>query len=151
MPTTTSHEIRAKDTLAIVAKMPDPAANGAPTAAEADVAVARLDAMAADLRGCVILAADGSPLAASGDPDAWGEAARDLLTAADRVAGEEVTQAHIGTEDGEAFAIRQDGYALIAAAYRFTLASLMLFDMRAVLRDLLRGPDAPTIREAGAA
>ena len=107
--------------------------------------------MAVDLRGCAILAADGSTLAASGDPEAWGEAARGLLAAADRAAGEAATQAHVGTEDGEAFAIRQDGYALIAAADRFTLASLMLFDMRAVLRDLLRGPDAPSIREPEAA
>jgi hypothetical protein len=136
MPTTVSHEIRCSDTLGIVAEMADPAANGAPTAADADIAVARLDAMAADLRGCVILAADGSPLAASGDPEPWAEAARGLLAAADRAAGEEITQAHIGTEDGEAFAIRQDGYALIAAADRFTLASLMLFDMRITLRRL---------------
>ena len=127
--------------------MPDQVPTHSPSAADAEVAVARLEAMSADLRGCVILAADGSPLAASGDPEPWSEAARDLLAAADRAAGEEVTQAHIGTEDGEAFAIRQDGYALIAAADRFTLASLMLFDMRAVLRDLVRGPDAPTIRE----
>ena len=127
--------------------MADPAANGAPSAADADVAVARLEAMAADLRGCVILDSDGSPLAASGDPEVWANAARDLLAAADRAAGESATQAHVGTEDGEAFAIRQDGYALIAAADRFTLASLMLFDMRAVLRDLLRGPDAASIRE----
>jgi hypothetical protein len=117
--------------------MPDPAADGVPTAADGDVAVARLGEMQVDLRGCVILDADGSPLAASGDPDAWAQAGRELLAAADKAAGEEVTHAHIGTEDGEAFAIRHDGYALVAAADRFTLASLMLFDMRAVMRDLL--------------
>jgi hypothetical protein len=151
MPTTTSHETRCRDTLAIVAQVPDPAANGAPSAADADVAVARLQAMSADLRGCVILAADGSPLAASGDPEKWGEAARTLLAAADAAAGEPATQAHVGTEDGEAFAVRQDGYALVAATDRFTLASLTLFDMRAVLRDLLRGPEAASIREPEAA
>jgi hypothetical protein len=131
--------------------MPDPAANGAPSAADADVAIARLEAMSADLRGCVILAADGAALAASGDPDAWGEAARELLAAADAAAGETATHAHVGTEDGEAFAVRQDGYALVAAANRFALASLMLFDMRAVLRDLLLGPDASVTREPEAA
>lgn len=131
--------------------MPDPAANGAPSAADADVAIARLEAMSADLRGCVILAADGAALAASGDPDAWGEAARELLAAADAAAGETATHAHVGTEDGEAFAVRQDGYALVAAANRFALASLMLFDMRAVLRDLLLGPDASVTRESEAA
>jgi hypothetical protein len=131
--------------------MADPQASGAPSAADADVAVARLEAMSADLRGCAILAEDGSTLAASGDPGAWGEAARGLLEAADAAAGESVTHAHVGTEDGEAFVVRQDGYALIAAADRFTLASLMVFDMRAVLRDLLLGPAAATIREAEAA
>ena len=131
--------------------MPDPAANGAPGAADAEVAVARLEMMSADLRGCVILAADGTALAASGDPEPWAKAARELLAAADAAAGEQATHAHVGTEDGEAFAIRQDGYALVAVADRFTLASLMLFDMRAVLRDLLRGPDAPSIREPEAA
>jgi hypothetical protein len=131
--------------------MPDPATNGPPNAADADVAIARLQAMSADLRGCVILTADGSPLAASGDPATWAEAGRELLDAADRCGGESVTHAHVGTEDGEAFAVRQDGYALVAAADRFTLASLMLFDMRAVLRDLLLGPEAASIRRPEAA
>ena len=40
------------------------------------------------------------------------------------------------------FAVRHEGFALIAASERFALASLMLFDMRAVLRDLARGPAA---------
>lgn len=131
--------------------MADQAPNGAPSATDGEVAVARLQAMSADLRGCAILAADGSPLAASGDLEAWGEAARGLLEAADAAAGETATHAHVGTEDGEAFAVRQDGYAVVAAADRFTLASLMLFDMRAVLRDLLRGPDAAPARESEAA
>ena len=131
--------------------MPDQAAAHSPSAADAEVAVARLEAMSADMRGCVILAADGSALAASGELEPWGEAARGLLDAADRAAGEPATAAHVGTEDGEAFAVRQDGYALVAAADRFALASLMMFDMQAVLRDLLRGPDAPSIREPEAA
>ena len=69
----------------------------------------------------------------------WGEAARGMLTAADIAAGEPVTHAHVGTEDGEVFAVRQDGFVLIAAAERFALAGLMVFDCRAVLRDLARG------------
>jgi hypothetical protein len=129
----------------------DQAPKGGPTVADAEVAVARLQAMSADIRGCVILAADGAPLASSGEAEAWAEAARELLAAADGAAGETVTHAHVGTEDGEAFAVRQDGYAVVAAADRFTLASLMLFDMRAVLRDLLRGPDAAPLRESEAA
>jgi hypothetical protein len=128
----------------------DPKTEAAPSAADAEVAVARLAAMSADLRGCVILDPDGNPLAASGDVAAWGEAARELLSAADSAAGEPAVQVHVGTEDGEAFAVRHEGFALIAAAERFALASLMLFDMRAILRDLVRGPEAPSIREPSA-
>jgi hypothetical protein len=127
--------------------VPDPATDAAPSAADAEVAVARLAALSADLRGCVILDPDGKALAASGYTTAWGEAARELLAAADEAAGEPAVQAHVGIEDGEAFAVRHEGFALVAAAERFALASLMIFDMRAVLRDLVRGPDAPSIRD----
>jgi hypothetical protein len=133
--------------VAMVAGMPESTTPAAPSAADAEVAVARLAAMSADLRGCVIVDPDGKPLAASGDTAAWGEAARELLAAADSAAGEPALQTHVGIEDGEAFAVRHEGFALVAAAERFALASLMLFDMRAVLRDLVRGPDAPSIRE----
>jgi hypothetical protein len=114
----------------------------APSAADAEVAVARLEAMSADLRGCVILDSEGKPLAASGPIDRWARAGRELLAAADAAAGEPVAHAHVGTEDGEAFAVRHRGFALVAAAERFTLAGLLLFDIRAVLRDLARGPGA---------
>lgn len=103
--------------------------------------------MSVDLRGCVILDSEGAPLAASGDPSGWADAARGLLVAADAAAGEAVTHAHVGTEDGEVFAVRHDGFALVAAAERFALAGLMLFDIRAVLRDLARGPGAPALRD----
>lgn len=125
--------------LGIVADVADPTAAGLPSAADAEVALARLSAMSADLRGAVILAPDGSPLAANGEPDAWADAANQLLAAADSAAGESVTHAHVGTEDGEAFALRDEGYALVAAADRFTLAALLFFDIRAVLRELVRG------------
>ena len=109
--------------------------------------------MSADLRGCVILDQEGAPLAASGPSDSlerWGEAGRAMLAAADAAAGEPVAHAHVGTEDGEAFAVRHAGFALVAAAERFTLAGLMLFDIRAVLRDLARGPGVPQARRAEA-
>ncbi|MGH2985318.1 MAG: hypothetical protein ACRDLO_01355 [Solirubrobacterales bacterium] len=130
--------------------MPDPSAADAPSVADAELAVARLAAMSADLRGCAILAADGEPLAASGELEPWGEAAGGLLAAADAAAGEPVSHAHVGTEDGEVFAVRLQGFALVAASERFALASLMLFDMRAVLRDLVRGPGIAPIHEVEA-
>ncbi len=131
--------------------MPDPSSKNAPSAADAAVAVARLEAISSELRGCVILAPGGSALAASGDLEAWGSAGRELLAAADAAAGEPADHAHVGTEDGEAFALRLSGYAMVAASERFPLASLMLSDMRAVLRDLVLATSAPPVAEARAA
>jgi hypothetical protein len=136
-PTTASQDARARDTVAILDEMSDGAAI-APSAADAELAVARLREMSTDLRGAAVLDSDGRPLAASGNVERWGDAGRALLAAADAAAGEPAAQAHVGTEDGEAFAVRQDGVAMVAVADRFTLASLMVCDMRAVLRDLAR-------------
>ena len=110
-----------------------------PEGAGAEAAVARLREMSADLRGCAVLDADGQVLAASGDDDAWGDAARAFIAAADAAGKEPAVQVHVATEDGEAFAVRHAGVAMVAVADRFTLASLMLFDMRTILRDLERG------------
>jgi hypothetical protein len=128
--------------------MPDQPSTGTASSADGEVAVARLAAISTDVRGCVILEGDGSALAASGDPQAWGASARALLGAADEAAGEPVSHVHVGTEDGEAFAVRLGGYAAVAVAPRFALTSLMFSDMRAVLRDLAAGPGASLIREA---
>jgi hypothetical protein len=95
--------------------------------------------MSADLRGCAILDSGGSVIAATGEPRRWGDAAKALLSAADAVDDEPATHVHVATEDGEAFAVRHDDLAMVAVAERYTLASLMIFDMRTVLRDLARG------------
>jgi hypothetical protein len=149
-PTTVNQDALPRFTVAIVANVPDAHIPAAPTPTEAAVALARLEAMSADVRGGVILGSEGSPLAASGDSDRWPDAAREMLDAADAAAGAPVTHAHVGTEDGEAFAVRQDGFALVVAAERFTLASLVFADMRAVLRDLARGPEAALSRAPAA-
>jgi hypothetical protein len=114
-------------------------AKTAPSRTDAEAALTRLQELSAELRGAAILDASGKPLAATGPLERWAEPARGLLAAADDAAGEAASQVHVGTEDGEAFAVRQDGLAAVAVAERFSLASLMLFDMRSVLRDLARG------------
>jgi hypothetical protein len=114
-------------------------AEQAPGAASPEAAVARLREMSPDLRGCAVLDPEGRALAASGDPERWGSAGAALLAAADAAGGKGADHVHVATEDGEAFALRHGGLAIVAAAERFTLASLMIFDMRAVLRDLVRG------------
>jgi hypothetical protein len=120
------------------AEMTDATANTAPGPPSAQAAVARLGEMSPDLRGCAILDSGGRALAASDQPERWGSAGAALLAAADAAGGEPATHVHVGTEDGEAFAVRHEGLAMVAVAERFTLASLMIFDMRAVLRDLAR-------------
>jgi len=95
--------------------------------------------MSADLRGCAVLRSDGEALAASGDPERWQEAAAVLLGAADLAGEGQVDSLHVATEDGEVFAVRHRDLTMVAVSERFALASLMLFDIRTVLRDLAAG------------
>jgi hypothetical protein len=113
-------------------------AHRAPGGEAAEAAVARLSEMSPDLRGCAVLDREGHALAASGDRDSWGNAGAALIVAADEAGDEPASHVHVATEDGEAFAVRHEGLVMVAVAERFTLASLMIFDMRAVLRDLAK-------------
>jgi hypothetical protein len=108
----------------------------APTLTDAGGTVEYLQEISPEMRGCAILSADGEVLAASGNVERWGEAARDLIAAADAGGGEPVAHAHIATGDGETFCVREHGLTAVAVAERFTLSSLMIFDMRNALRQL---------------
>lgn len=108
----------------------------APSPEAAGQALAYLAEMSPDVRGGVILTADGRLLAASSEEDGWAEAAMALLAAAGGDDGEPVEQIHVATEQGEVFLLVHRGLAAVAVTERFVLASLMSFDMRAVLRDL---------------
>ena len=120
--------------------MPDAAAATAPSEESAEAALAFLAEMSPDLRGAAVLGPDGTVLAATGEePERWGEDAAALFAAADAAEGVPVEQVHIATEQGEVFAIRSEGLAAVAVTERFALASLMLFDMRSMLRQLGRG------------
>ncbi len=119
--------------------MPDVSATEVVFGDAAEQALAYLVEMSPDLRDAAILDSRGGVLAATGDSDRWGEDAAGLLEIADRAGGEPVEQIHIATEQGEVFAVRDSGLAAVAVTERFALASLMLFDMRSVLRDLAAG------------
>lgn len=108
----------------------------APSVPDAGSAVEYLEEVSNELRGCAIFSDDGEVLAASGDAEAWGEAGRELIAAADAAEGEPVSHAHVATGDGEAFCVREGGYVAVAVTDRFTLASLMIFDTRMVLQRL---------------
>jgi predicted regulator of Ras-like GTPase activity (Roadblock/LC7/MglB family) len=114
----------------------EPGMTQAPSQEAAEQALAYLAEMSPDVRGGAILAGDGSPLAASGEGDRWAEVTAELLAAADRAEGQPLEQIHVATEQGEVFALRAEGLTALVVTERFVLASLMVFDMRAVLRDL---------------
>ena len=124
-----------------VTDAPDDVAGGAVSPEAARHAIEFLIELSPDLRGAAVLAADGSVLAASSDSGRWEEDAAKLFEVADGAGPGEVEQVHIGTEQGEVFALRHRGMAAVAVTDRFALASLMLFDLRALLRDLASGAD----------
>ncbi|MGA8218383.1 MAG: hypothetical protein WB771_07440, partial [Solirubrobacterales bacterium] len=61
-----------------------------PTLTDAGGTVAYLQEISPEMRGCAILSRDGEVLAASGNPERWGKAGRDLIAAADAAGGEPV-------------------------------------------------------------
>jgi len=107
----------------------------------AEGALAYLTEMSPDLRGAAILGSEGAVLAASGQADRWRDDCAALFGVADRADAEPVEQIHVGTEQGEVFALRHAGLTAVAVTERFALASLTFFDMRALLRDLAAGGD----------
>jgi predicted regulator of Ras-like GTPase activity (Roadblock/LC7/MglB family) len=134
--------------------MPDAAAATAPSEESAEAALAFLTEMSPDLRGAAVLGPEGEVLAATGEEsERWGEDAAALFAVADAAEGTPVEQVHIATEQGEVFAIRNEGLAVVSVTERFALASLMLFDMRSVLRELASatpnfgGSEAPKSRK----
>jgi hypothetical protein len=136
-----SQEARASGTAGIFTQVSDGEASAAVSSGAAEAALAFLAEMSLDLRGAAILDSAGSVLAASGDSERWREDAAALFEVADRAGGEPVEQIHVGTEQGEVFALRHAGLAAVAVTERFALASLTFFDMRSLLRDLAAGGD----------
>ena len=122
--------------------MPDPS----PVTAERSVAY--LMGISPLMRGCAILDARGEVVAATGDPSAWKAPAGAMIAAVDAtpVAGGGATHAHVATENGEAFLVREGDFHAVAVFERFCLSSLVFFDLRAAIRDArgesgLRSPD----------
>jgi predicted regulator of Ras-like GTPase activity (Roadblock/LC7/MglB family) len=137
--TTVIQDARARVTVGIFTKMADVTATAVPSGDSAEASLSFLAEMSPDLRGAAILGSDGEVLAASsGKPKRWQEDAAVLFAAADAAEEAPVEQVHISTEQGEVFAIRNEGLAAVAVTDRFALASLLLFDMRSMLRELAK-------------
>jgi hypothetical protein len=128
----------------ILAEMDDDGVAAEVSGEAAQGALAYLTEMSPDLRGAAVFGPGGEVLAGSGHADRWREDAAALFEVADRAGGEPVEQVHIGAEQGEVFALRHAGLAAVAVTERFALASLVLFDMRTMLRDLAGETSQPT-------
>jgi hypothetical protein len=112
--------------------------SSAPAMKDPSQAVSYLEEISPEMRGCAILDREGEVLASTGEDEDWRRVAEELLGAVDSAGAEAGTSAHIATGDGEVFCVRVDGLVAVAVTERFVLSSLMLFDLRAVLRDLSR-------------
>ena len=105
-----------------------------------EAALEFLGEMSPDLRGAAILGPEGEVLAASGgETERWGEDAAARVEDDSEPTRPAVIAVALGSEQGEVFAIRNAGLAAVAVTDRFALASLLLFDMRSVLRQLAGG------------
>lgn len=140
MTTVMIQEARARDTVGIFTQMADASTTAPPSGESAAAALEFLGEMSPDLRGAAILGPEGEVLAATeGEAERWREDAAALLAVADGAEDAPVEQVHIATEQGEVFAIRNAGLTAVAVTDRFALASLLLFDMRSMLRELAGG------------
>lgn len=134
-------------------RMADAAAASAVSGPPAARAVSYLHEISPEMRGCAIFGPGGQLLAATGDEtgsaNRWAEPGEDFLAAADAAGGKPVAHAHVATADGEAFCVRHAELAAVAVTERFVLASLMIFDLRTVLRNLAEGKALESERRAG--
>src|ERR1044072_4254267 len=80
--------------------------NGSSLGDDAAQALALLAELSPDLRGAAILDADGEVLAATDRAEGGGAAAPPPLPSSAGAGNERVEQVHIGTEQGEVFAVR---------------------------------------------
>ena len=120
-------------------------------------AAERLRGLSADVRAAVLLDAAGSLAGASEDDHdsapVLGDLARKLFEEVDRATrdwdAEPAEQVEVQVPGGALFASRTPRWTLVAVARRGALSSLMLYDLRAVLRELEGGP--PIRRSTSAA
>jgi predicted regulator of Ras-like GTPase activity (Roadblock/LC7/MglB family) len=116
----------------------------------------RLCELSADARAAVLLDAAGTRAGSHGvdedRADDLGELARGLFEAVDRahrdIPGGPPEQVEAQVEGGAVYASRTPRWMLAVVARRAALSSLMLMDLRAVLRELEGGP--PIRRSAAA-
>ncbi|HKJ36077.1 MAG TPA: hypothetical protein VKA36_05880 [Solirubrobacterales bacterium] len=103
----------------------------------------------AEMRAAALLDADGRQIASTDGGD-WSGAGAALWGAADELGTEArspAAQLHVATGVGEVFSARCAEACVIATSERFALASLILSDLRALLRELERSASSGARRE----
>lgn len=107
------------------------------TAAEdrAGGVVAELIEESAGLHSCAVIDSEGEVLAATDARD-WAVQSDRLWRAAADPGRSEPAYIHVAIDAGELFAVRDQRFAVVGIADRFSLASLILCDLRAALRRL---------------
>jgi len=106
-----------------------------------ELALRYLAELSIDIRASALLSPDGS-LAASDPPDrelgeALAEQVAFALAAADRGATEPVAEVEATMAAGSVFVVRRAGRALAVVTRRYALSSLVRYDLRQVLADLV--------------
>lgn len=97
--------------------------------------IAELIDESAGLRSCAVIDGAGRQLAATEQLD-WAVSAERLWRAAEDPDRPAAAYVHIAIDAGELFAVRDDRFTIIGIAERFSLASLVLCDLRTALRRL---------------
>jgi hypothetical protein len=106
------------------------------------LALEYLDELSVDIRAAAILDSSDELAAHSGDSRERAERMRRLVlelleqaqTAVPGVG--EVPQLEVSTPNGAVFAVRENGWTIAVVTGRYTLSSLMFYDLRRVAEDL---------------
>ena len=106
-----------------------------------ELALDYLDELSTDIRAGVLLDEAGAVAANHRGDDARADRLRQLVAelfeaAEEAAAPEEAAQVEVAVADGTVFAVREGGWTLAVVTGRYTLSSLMFYDLRSVLRDL---------------
>jgi acetylornithine deacetylase/succinyl-diaminopimelate desuccinylase-like protein len=101
------------------------------------LALRYLGELSADVRAAAILDASGQAAASTEDDPARERRIAGLVRELFERAGEDAAQVEVATPDGAVFAVREGAWAIAAVTGRLTLPSLMFYDLRRVLTDLV--------------
>lgn len=105
----------------------------------AEEMLGRLHEVAPGIRALAVLKGDQLLAASSEGP--WLERAERLweLADAETADGAAANQIHVGIEEGEVFGLRDGSLRVVAVTNRLVLASLVFWDLRAVVRGIRAG------------